>query len=54
VPPAVWALYEEACRRIGPVATMIERDDAIPALAELLAELDIARGLVAANMRSAA
>lgn len=54
VPPAVWALYEEACRRIGPVATMIERDDAIPALAELLAELDIARGLVAAHMRSAA
>ncbi len=54
VPPPVWALYEEACRRIGPVATMIERDDAIPALAELLSELDIARGLVATSIRSAA
>jgi uncharacterized protein (UPF0276 family) len=43
VPAPVWALYEEACRRAGPVATMIERDDDIPPLDELLAELDIAR-----------
>lgn len=54
VPPAVWALYAEACRRIGPVATMIERDDAIPPLQELLCELDIARGLAADNERKAA
>lgn len=40
---AVWDLYEHAVARFGPVATMIERDDAIPPLAELLAELAIAR-----------
>lgn len=39
----VWALYREACARFGPVATMIERDDAIPPLPELLGELDRAR-----------
>jgi uncharacterized protein (UPF0276 family) len=27
---AVWDLYAEACKRFGPVATMIERDDDIP------------------------
>lgn len=42
---AVWALYAEAVSRFGPAATMIERDDAIPPLAELLAELDRARAL---------
>lgn len=41
----VWALYRSAMAMLGPVATMIERDDAIPALPELLAELDIARSL---------
>lgn len=45
VPPSVWALYEQALRRLGPVATMIERDDAIPPLDELLAELAIARSI---------
>lgn len=39
----VWSLYAEALRRFGPVSTMIERDDNIPPLAELLAELDRAR-----------
>ena len=39
----VWALYREAVRRFGPVPTMIERDDNIPPLAELVAELDEAR-----------
>lgn len=39
----VWWLYQAACRRFGPVATMIERDDDIPPLDDLLAELDIAR-----------
>jgi len=47
VPDPVWALYDEACRRAGPVATMIERDDDIPPLDELLAELDIARSRAA-------
>ena len=39
----VWALYQQAAERFGPCATMIERDDAIPPLDELLAELDQAR-----------
>jgi len=43
VPPAVWALYGEAVRRFGPRPTLIERDDAIPPLAELLPELRQAR-----------
>ncbi len=41
----VWTLYGHAISLLGPVATMIERDDRIPPLAELLAELDIARRL---------
>jgi hypothetical protein len=43
----VWALYERAVQRLGPVTTMIERDDRIPPLPELLAELDRARALAA-------
>ena len=39
----VWALYRDAMARLGPVATMIERDGNIPPLAELLAEVDQAR-----------
>ncbi len=35
----VWDLYREAVRRFGSVTTMIERDDHIPPLPELLAEL---------------
>ena len=44
---AVWGLYASAIRRFGSVATMIERDDAIPPLADVLAELDRARALAA-------
>ncbi len=40
---AVWALYAYTVRRLGFVPTMIERDDNIPPLCELLAELDAAR-----------
>jgi len=43
----VWQLYARACARFGPAATMIERDDDIPALEELLAELDMARDIAA-------
>jgi uncharacterized protein len=46
----VWALYADAVRRFGPCATMIERDDAIPPLDELLAELDQARELAMAGL----
>lgn len=43
VPACVWDIFEEAMRRVGPVAAMIERDDDIPPLNDLLAELQIAR-----------
>jgi hypothetical protein len=43
----VWALYAHTLRRIGQRPTMIERDDHIPALGELLAELDRARRIAA-------
>ena len=39
----VWDLYAQACKRFGPVSTMIERDDNIPPLDELLVELNHAR-----------
>ncbi len=45
VPPSVWDLYARILPRLGPVATMIERDAAIPPLHELLAELDHARAI---------
>jgi uncharacterized protein len=41
----VWGLYAAAVRRFGPVSTMIERDDNIPPLAELLAELEHCRAI---------
>lgn len=42
----VWELYAKAAAMLPqPVATMIERDDHIPALSELLIELDRARGI---------
>lgn len=44
----VWDLYRAACDYLGPVATMIERDDHIPPLPEVLAELDQARRIAAA------
>ena len=47
VPAQVWSLYEAAIRRFGPISTMIERDDHIPPLAELVAELDMARTVYA-------
>ncbi|MDI1365921.1 MAG: DUF692 domain-containing protein [bacterium] len=52
-PDPVWALYESACRRFGSTATMIERDDDIPPLGELLAELDTARIRAGALERAA-
>jgi len=41
----VWQLFRSAVERFGPVSTMIERDGNIPALPELLAELDRARSI---------
>lgn len=44
---AVWQLYARALQRFGSVSTMIERDDNIPPLAELVAELNHARAIAA-------
>ena len=46
VAEAVWALYRYALRRVGPVATLIERDNDIPAFAVLLAEARKAEGML--------
>jgi len=54
VPPSVWQLYAHVLTKLGPVATMIERDDAIPPLADLLVELSTARGISAGKMEEAA
>ncbi|GAA0328203.1 DUF692 domain-containing protein [Sphingomonas oligophenolica] len=54
VPGSVWDLYAHVLPRLGPVATMIERDDDIPPLADLLAELAIARRTGGARERRAA
>jgi len=54
VTASVWSLYEVALRHVGPVATMIERDDEIPPLVELLDELEMARSISTARIRRAA
>ena len=47
IPDPVWQLYRDALKRFGPVSTMIERDDHIPSLDALIAELDIVRRIAA-------
>ncbi|MET0661115.1 MAG: DUF692 domain-containing protein [Steroidobacteraceae bacterium] len=54
IAPAVWDLYKAARLRFGDVATMVERDDNIPPLSELIAELDIARACAVADRAEAA
>jgi uncharacterized protein (UPF0276 family) len=54
VPDPVWDLYAQALRRFGPVSTMIERDDNIPPLEELIAEIDHARGIATRVAKEAA
>ncbi|MNZ33610.1 hypothetical protein D3C78_509590 [compost metagenome] len=41
----VWALYQRTLDHLGPVATLLERDDHFPPFEELLAELQKAREL---------
>ncbi|WP_336969368.1 DUF692 domain-containing protein [Sphingobium aromaticiconvertens] len=54
VPSSVWDLYAHVLPRLGPVATMIERDDDIPPLGDLLGELDTARQISVDAMSEAA
>jgi uncharacterized protein len=50
----VWDLYAAAVTQLGAVPTMIERDDNIPALSELVAELQMARDVAAGCAQRAA
>ena len=43
----VWQLFRAAVERFGPLSTMIERDDNIPEIEVLLAELEHARRIAA-------
>jgi uncharacterized protein (UPF0276 family) len=54
VAPAVWALYERLVARIGPRPTLIERDDQIPAFAELLVERNRAQAILTSPLQRAA
>ncbi len=49
VDDAVWALYAHVIARLGPVATLIERDNDVPALPILLAEAGRAEAVMAAR-----
>ncbi|BAN46905.1 DUF692 domain-containing protein [Metapseudomonas resinovorans] len=46
----VWQLYQRTLAHLGPVATLLERDDHLPPLDDLLAELGKARALAAATL----
>ncbi|MCY1277455.1 hypothetical protein D9M68_227630 [compost metagenome] len=46
VVPEVWALFEKALQRFGPVPTLIEWDTAVPALDVLLEEAAIAEAVL--------
>ena len=41
----VWQLYAEALKHFGPVSSMIERDDNMPAFADLMKELQMLRSI---------
>jgi len=46
VAATVWALYRHALQRVGAVATLIERDNDIPAFEVLMTEAQIAENLL--------
>jgi len=47
VPSPVWDLYADAVRRFGPISTLVEWDDRIPAFEEVVAEAERARAIEA-------
>lgn len=50
----VWALYERVVRRTGPISTLIEWDDRLPALDRLVEEAARARSILAVTTGEAA
>ena len=46
IDPQVWSLYQQVLTKIGPMATLIERDNQLPAFAVLLAEAGQAQALL--------
>ena len=42
----VWQLYQDTIKLLGPISTMIERDDHMPPMAELISELAHARNIM--------
>lgn len=46
---SVFDLYEHALKRLGPISTLIERDDNIPPLSTLIEELDHVRRIAQHN-----
>jgi len=50
----VWDLFYEVAKLLGPISTMIERDDHIPPLDELVKELNIARDITALAIKEKA
>lgn len=49
----VWQLYQQTLQHLGPVSTLLERDDHFPVLDELLDELDRARLLATQALQGA-
>lgn len=54
VSDSVWSLYERTIARIGPRPTLIERDDNIPAFAELMRERDRAEAILKSTVQERA
>jgi len=46
----VWDLYRAALRQFGAVSAIIERDDHIPPLSEMVAELEVARRIASEEL----
>lgn len=53
VDDAVWALYAAVAARLGPMPTLLERDNDVPALATLLAEARCAEELMPRSIEPA-
>ncbi len=48
VDEAVWALYAQVIQQLGPVPTLLERDNEVPALPVLVAEAQRAQAMLRA------